>query len=128
MVAVKSPRWLTKLYTKVVSTGTVPKLLSDAEVAIGLKKLGGWRHQGKFITKPFEFDRFIDGIEFVRRVAEVAEKEEHHPDIHIRYTKVTLMLQTHSEGGVTEWDIELAGAIERMARGATRKAPRSAEK
>jgi 4a-hydroxytetrahydrobiopterin dehydratase len=106
----------------------VPKLLSDAEVAIGLETLAGWSHRGKFITKPFEFDRFMDGIEFVRRVAEVAEREEHHPDIHIRYTKVTLMLQTHSEGGVTEWDIELARAIERMARGVTRKAPRSAEK
>ena len=92
----------------------MPRLLDDSEIKKRLKILKGWKHDGKFITKAFEFESFMDGIAFVSRVAEAAEKEEHHPDIHIRYTTVTLSVQTHSEGGVTEWDLELAEAIEKM--------------
>ena len=51
----------------------------------------------------------------------VAEKEEHHPDIHVGYTAVTLSLQTHSEGGVTEWDLDLARAIEKMVASAEKR-------
>ncbi len=89
----------------------MPKLLSDAEIKSGLKKLKRWKQEGKFITRVFEFDQFMDAIAFVNEVAEAAEREEHHPDINIRYTTVKLSIQTHSEGGVTEWDLELAGAI-----------------
>ncbi|HEV2226005.1 MAG TPA: 4a-hydroxytetrahydrobiopterin dehydratase [Nitrososphaerales archaeon] len=89
----------------------MPRLLDEAEIKKRLKTLKGWKHEGKFITKSFEFESFMEGIAFVSRVAKVAEKEEHHPDIHIRYTTVTLSVQTHSEGGVTEWDLELAEAI-----------------
>jgi len=92
----------------------VPKLLSDSEISRRLKQLKGWKHEGGFITKVFEFESFIDGIGFVNRVAAVAEKEEHHPDIHLRYTTITLSVQTHSEGGVTEWDLDLAESIEGM--------------
>jgi 4a-hydroxytetrahydrobiopterin dehydratase len=92
----------------------VPKLLGDSEIKKRLKTLKGWKQDGKFISKSFEFENFMEGIAFVSKVAKVAEKEEHHPDIHIRYTTVTLSVQTHSEGGVTEWDLELAGAIEKM--------------
>jgi 4a-hydroxytetrahydrobiopterin dehydratase len=90
----------------------VPRLLEDAEIEAGLRGLEGWKHEGKFITKTFEFESFMDGIAFVERVAGVAEKEEHHPDIAVRYTTVKLSIQTHSEGGVTEWDLGLARAIE----------------
>lgn len=100
----------------------MPKLLDDSEIKKRLKTLKGWRHDGKFVTKSFEFESFMEGIGFVSRVAKVAEKEEHHPDIHIRYTTVTLSVQTHSEGGVTEWDLELAGAIEKMV-AATKATP-----
>jgi 4a-hydroxytetrahydrobiopterin dehydratase len=93
----------------------VAKLLTDSEIASRLKPLKGWKHQGKFITKEFEFEQFMDGIAFLNKVAEIAEKEEHHPDIHVRYTTITLSLQTHSEGGVTGWDVELAEAIEKGA-------------
>lgn len=92
----------------------MPKLLTAPEIKAHLKRLKGWNHEGKFVTKAFEFDKFMDGIAFVNRVAEVAEEQEHHPDINIRYTTVKLSIQTHSEGGVTEWDIELASAIEKM--------------
>ena len=92
----------------------MPKLLTAPEINAHLKSLIGWKHEGRFITKTFEFDKFMDGIAFVKKVAKVAEEQEHHPDINIRYTTVRLSIQTHSEGGVTEWDVELATAIEKM--------------
>jgi 4a-hydroxytetrahydrobiopterin dehydratase len=92
----------------------VPKLLSDSEIASELRNLPGWKRDGKFITKTLEFNDFMDGIAFINRAAKVAEKQEHHPDIHVRYTTITLSIQTHSEGGVTKWDIELARAIEKV--------------
>ena len=87
-------------------------LLSDSEIAARLKRLEGWKREGAFIAKTFEFEEFMDGIAFVDAVAKVAEKEEHHPDISVRYTTVKLSLQTHSEGGVTEWDTGLAERVE----------------
>ncbi len=54
----------------------------------------------------------MDGISFVQRVAEMAEEADHHPDMHINYTRVTFVCSTHSEGGVTEKDIKLARRIE----------------
>jgi len=92
----------------------VPRLLNDSEIETRLETLKGWKHEGNFITKAFEFRKFTDGIAFIDRVAEVADREEHHPDINVRYTTVTLSLQTHSEGGVTKWDVELAKAVEQM--------------
>ena len=90
----------------------MPKLLSSVEISSRLKGLKGWRREGKFIARTFEFDHFMDAIAFVNEVAEVAERQEHHPDINIRYTTVKLSIQTHSEGGVTSWDFELAKAID----------------
>ena len=90
----------------------MPRLLTAQEIERKLRGHQGWRRQGRFITKTFEFDEFMDGIGFIERVAKVAEGLNHHPDIHVRYTSVTFKLQTHSEGGVTEWDFELAKAID----------------
>ena len=90
----------------------MPKLLSDTEIKSRLKELKGWKREGKFITRTFEFGHFMDAIAFVNEVAEAAEREEHHPDINIRYTTVKLSIQTHSERGVTEWDFDLAKAID----------------
>ena len=92
----------------------MPKLLTDTGIANRLSNLRGWKHEGAFITKTFEFKSFMDGIDFVGKVAAVAEREEHHPDIHVRYATITLSVQTHSEGGVTEWDLDLAEAVEKM--------------
>jgi 4a-hydroxytetrahydrobiopterin dehydratase len=94
----------------------VPRLLKDGEIRVRLKPLRGWSHEGAFITKTFEFKRFMDGIAFINSVAKVAEQQEHHPDIHVVYTSITLSVQTHSVGGVTEWDLELAEAIEEALR------------
>ncbi len=94
----------------------MPRLLSLGEIDARLTRLDGWKRDESFITKTYEFEEFMDGIEFIRRVARVAERQEHHPDIHVRYTKVTLAIQTHSAGGVTALDFGLAEAIEGLVR------------
>jgi 4a-hydroxytetrahydrobiopterin dehydratase len=87
--------------------------LSDAEIARALKSLKGWDRDGDFITKQFRFRAFMEGIRFVDDVAVIAESQEHHPDIHVVWTTVTLKIQTHDEGGITDWDVALAKEIEK---------------
>ncbi len=91
----------------------MPKLLQESEIKSRLRGLNGWRHERDFITKTFEFDSFMEGIAFIDRLALVAEEHEHHPDIQVRYTSIKLSIQTHSEGGITRWDFNLASAIEK---------------
>lgn len=86
--------------------------LSDVEIQRALGKLPGWARRGDAISKTYQFQSFPDGIAFVGRVAEAAEAMDHHPDIDIRYTKVTIALSTHTAGGVTQMDLDLAGKIE----------------
>ena len=95
--------------------------LSDAQVERALASLPGWRHDGAFIAKEFHFPTFLDGIRFVDAVALVAEAQEHHPDIHVVWTTVTLKIQTHDESGITRWDVDLADAIERRFSGAKKR-------
>ena len=89
--------------------------LSDVEIQRALGKLPGWSRKGDTISKTYQFKTFPEGIAFVRRVADAAERVDHHPDIDIRYTKVTLALSTHTANGVTQMDLDLAGQIEGMA-------------
>ena len=93
---------------------TMPRPLKRDEIAEELKRLHGWRARGAFITKAYDFEQFTDGIRFVNMVADIAEKLEHHPDINVRYTRVGLSIQTHSAGGVTKWDFQLARAIDKL--------------
>lgn len=86
--------------------------LSDADVERTLKHLTGWKRDGDFITKAIKFRTFLAGIRFVDEVALIAEAQEHHPDIHVVWTTVTLKIQTHDQGGITELDIGLAKEIE----------------
>ena len=86
--------------------------LSDVEIQRALGRLPGWARRGDAISKTYQFQTFPDGIAFVGRVAEAAEEMDHHPDIDIRYTKVTIALSTHTAGGVTHMDLDLAGKIE----------------
>jgi len=95
--------------------------LSDGEVERDLKSLGGWRREGDFITKEYRFRAFMDGIRFVDEVAEIAESQEHHPDINVVWTTVTLKIQTHDEGGITKWDTALAKEIEKHLARASKK-------
>ena len=66
------------------------------------------------ITKTFQFRNFLAGIEFVTAVARAAETADHHPDIDIRYTKIICTLSTHSAGGITQKDLDMARQIERV--------------
>jgi 4a-hydroxytetrahydrobiopterin dehydratase len=86
--------------------------LSAEEIAGKLAALAGWEYHDGAIRKLFRFKEFMDGIDFVTRVAEMAEAVDHHPDIAINYTRLTFSCSTHSEGGVTQKDIDLATNIE----------------
>jgi len=85
--------------------------LSDAEIADALRTLGGWERQGNEIVRTVRFPEFMDGIQFVNRVAAMAEAADHHPDIDVRYRNIRFALSTHDEGGLTDKDIELARQI-----------------
>jgi 4a-hydroxytetrahydrobiopterin dehydratase len=89
--------------------------LSDLEIQRSLGRLPGWSRRGDALTKTYTFPTFADGIAFVTRVAKAADARNHHPDIDIRYTKITCLLTTHDAGGITESDLELAEAIEKAS-------------
>ena len=90
-------------------------VLSDDELERALSEdLPGWRREGGSITRTVKASSFPDGIALVQRVAEQAEAMNHHPDIDIRYTDLTFTLSTHSEGGITSKDLELAGRIDSL--------------
>jgi 4a-hydroxytetrahydrobiopterin dehydratase len=89
--------------------------LSAQEIQTGLAKLPGWTHKGTEISKTFRFHSFRAAIGFVDKVAEIADTADHHPDIDVRFDRVTLTLSTHSAGGLTERDLALAGEIETVA-------------
>ncbi|MFD2257565.1 4a-hydroxytetrahydrobiopterin dehydratase [Luteolibacter algae] len=89
-------------------------LLEEEELISALKKCPEWEIEKKYITRSFEFEEFMDGIDFVNNVGEIAEEAQHHPDITIKHTKVTLKLTTHDVGGVTDLDIELAQRVDNL--------------
>ena len=89
--------------------------LSDLEIQRALGRLPGWARRGDILTKTYTFGSFADGIAFVGRVAKAADARNHHPDIDIRYTKITCILTTHDAGGVTDDDLRLAEEIEKLA-------------
>lgn len=89
-------------------------LLSHQEVARRLAALADWSLDGKTIRKTFRFADFGEAMRFVNRVADLAEVEDHHPDIFIRYREVTLTLWTHAAGGLTERDFKLAADVDRV--------------
>ncbi len=85
------------------------ELIKASELKNRLKKIPEWELEKKHIERTFEFDEFSEAIDFVNSVAEVAEDEEHHPDIDIRFNKVRLILSTHSKGGLTDLDLQPRG-------------------
>lgn len=92
----------------------VPKL-SDIEIQRALGTLNGWTRRGESLVKTYAFPTFMAGITFVDRVAVAAEKMDHHPDVDIRYTKISVTLSTHSAGGITANDVALARQMEKLA-------------
>ncbi|HML94404.1 MAG TPA: 4a-hydroxytetrahydrobiopterin dehydratase [Thermodesulfobacteriota bacterium] len=90
-------------------------LLNEKEIAEGLGGLSGWELKGKEIVKAFKLKNFVEAVGFVNEVAVLAEKADHHPDILIQYRNVTLTLSTHSAGGLTEKDFNLAKEIDGLS-------------
>jgi 4a-hydroxytetrahydrobiopterin dehydratase len=89
-------------------------LLTDSEISQQLEGLPNWRRAESdepAITATYELTDFVAALDFVNQVGHEAELMNHHPDIDIRWNKVTLALSTHSEGGLTQNDIELAHRI-----------------
>jgi 4a-hydroxytetrahydrobiopterin dehydratase len=86
--------------------------VDDAAAAAGLARLPGWARAGRAIARTYRFEDFRGALAFVNRVAALAERQQHHPDIDIRYNEVTLSVWTHDAGGLTERDFRLAAAID----------------
>ena len=91
---------------------TNKRMLDHAALGAALARLPGWRHAGRAIEKTYRFADFRGALKFVNRVGELAERQNHHPDITIHYSEVTLSLWSHDAGGVTARDVSLAEAIE----------------
>lgn len=90
------------------------ELLEDEDLSSALKKCPEWEYEKNSITRVVEFEEFMDAIDFVNSVADIADEAQHHPDIRINYTRVTLKLTTHDAGGVTDADVELAQRIDNL--------------
>lgn len=86
-------------------------LLTDDQIRGGLAGVEGWERKGSEIVRVFEFKDFAEAMVFVNGVAELAEQANHHPDISVSWNRVTLTLSTHSQGGLTNNDFELAAKI-----------------
>src|ERR1035438_10374415 len=83
--------------------------LTTKEISRHLKAVPDWSKRAQTIRRTFKFEGFLSSVAFVNRIAKKAQKLNHHPDIDIRFNKVTLKLTTHDEGGITEKDFSLAG-------------------
>jgi 4a-hydroxytetrahydrobiopterin dehydratase len=90
------------------------ELIAGPEMKRWIKKAPEWEVEKKYLTRTIEFDDFMEGIDFVNDVAEIAEEASHHPDIDIRWCKITLRLTTHDQGGITDLDFELASRIDTL--------------
>jgi 4a-hydroxytetrahydrobiopterin dehydratase len=89
-------------------------VLTDEQVDAALPELNGWQRAEGALRRSVKFPAFLAGIDVVRRVAEHAESQDHHPDIDVRWRTVTFALVTHSEGGITAKDIAMARDIDRI--------------
>ena len=90
-------------------------LLGDEEIEARLAALAGWQRVGEAIVKQFKRGDFVGSVEFVDAVVAPAEAMGHHPDLEISWDTVTVTISTHSEGGLTAADFELAAQIDAVA-------------
>ncbi|BBY31332.1 4a-hydroxytetrahydrobiopterin dehydratase [Mycolicibacterium sediminis] len=86
-------------------------VLTDEQVDAALSDLNGWKREDGALRRSIDFPEFLVGVDAVRRVAQAAEQQDHHPDIDIRWRTVTFALVTHSEGGITDKDVDMAREI-----------------
>lgn len=89
-----------------------PSRLDDIAIATKLRGLPGWSRSGDAILRTFQFAGFPDAVAFVQRLVEPAESLDHHPDVDLRYNKVTVTLSTHDQGGLTDLDFALAALVD----------------
>jgi 4a-hydroxytetrahydrobiopterin dehydratase len=89
-------------------------LLDEEEIRSRLEGLEGWERADDAITKQFKLDDFVGSVRFVDSLVEPAEELGHHPDLEISWNRVTVSLSTHSQGGITESDFELAERIDAL--------------
>lgn len=87
------------------------KRLSAAQINKQLTRIHPWKRQGKKLLRAYKFKDFVEAMTFVKRIVPLAEGMDHHPDIFISYSRVRLTLSTHSAGGLTALDFELARKI-----------------
>lgn len=86
--------------------------LDQQEIQDKMTGFPEWSLNGDTMQRTFSFDDFLGAMDFVKRIAELAEEQQHHPDIMIRYNKVTLSLSTHDAGGLTSKDFDFAQCID----------------
>jgi 4a-hydroxytetrahydrobiopterin dehydratase len=89
--------------------------LTATQIKTELASTAKWKKKGNAIQRVFEFEDFAAAMKFVNAVARAAEKADHHPDIDIRWNKVTMTLSTHSAGGLTQQDFNMARKIGQLA-------------
>jgi 4a-hydroxytetrahydrobiopterin dehydratase len=89
--------------------------LADEEIERRLAELGDWRREGDAIVRDFDRGDFVGAVEFVEAIVTPAEDLGHHPDLEISWGTVTVRISTHSEGGITASDFELADRIDALA-------------
>jgi 4a-hydroxytetrahydrobiopterin dehydratase len=92
----------------------MPEVLDDQQIQAALAERPHWEYRDNALVRVVKAADFMAGIRTVDEVAVVAESLNHHPDIDIRYTDLTFALTTHSEGGVTANDVEMAGRIDQI--------------
>jgi len=90
-------------------------LLDEQEIAAKLGTLPGWEQRGKAIAKDFSCGDFVGSVKFVESLVEPAEAMGHHPDLEVSWDTVTVTISTHSEGGLTAADFELAGKVDALS-------------
>jgi 4a-hydroxytetrahydrobiopterin dehydratase len=90
-------------------------LLDDVEIEARLAELPGWERRGEAIAKAFGCGDFVGSVRFVESLVEPAEAMGHHPDLEISWDTVTVTISTHSEGGLTSADFELAGRVDALS-------------
>jgi 4a-hydroxytetrahydrobiopterin dehydratase len=93
-----------------------PTKLSQQKIAQGLAKLNGWKRDRNTLTKVFTLGSFTGAVRFVAKIAPIANRMDHHPDLQLyRYKRVKIMLTTHDAGGITQKDFDLAAKIDTLA-------------
>ncbi len=101
-------------YSKYHPSLVMSDLIDEDELELLLKKLPEWDLENNTIVRVMEFDDYMEGIDFINAVAEIAEEAGHHPDVDIRWCTITLRLTSHDVGGLTELDIDVAKKIDTL--------------